>query len=64
MSKKFYSTEFKYEVIMAYKSGEYSLKETYSKYKISKITLYNWMEKFEKGGLEGLSDSKVWKSIF
>ncbi|MFB9977886.1 IS3 family transposase, partial [Pallidibacillus thermolactis subsp. kokeshiiformis] len=60
-SNKFYSTEFKYEVIMAYKSGEYSLTETYSKYKISKITLYNWMERFEKGGLEGLSDSKVWK---
>jgi transposase len=61
VSNKFYSTEFKYEVIMAYKSGEYSLTETYSKYKISKITLYNWMERFEKGGLEGLSDSKVWK---
>ena len=31
MSNKFYSTEFKYEVIMAYKNGEYSLTEIYSK---------------------------------
>lgn len=46
---------------MAYKSKEYSLTEIYSKFQIPKITLYNWVEKFEKDGIEGLSDSKKWK---
>ncbi|WP_420842609.1 IS3 family transposase [Fervidibacillus albus] len=61
MSNTFYPSDFKYEVIMAYKSKEYSLKEIYIKFKIPKVTLYNWVEKFEKDGMDGLLDSKKWK---
>ena len=46
---------------MAYKNGEHSLREILSKYQIPSITLYNWMEKFEREGLEGLVDSNTWK---
>lgn len=46
---------------MAYKSGEYSLRGIFSKYQIPDVTLYSWMEKFEKNGLEGLTDSTTWK---
>lgn len=61
MSNKFYSTEFKHEVVMAYKKGKYSLTEIYSTYQIPKVTLYNWIEKFEESGIEGLADSRTWK---
>lgn len=45
---------------MAYKRNG-SLKEMYSKYRIPSVTLYRWVEKFEREGLEGLKDSKTWK---
>jgi transposase len=61
VSNKFYSVEFKYEVIMAYKSEEYSLAEICSKYQIRDYTIYIWIEKYERYGLEGLADSRTWK---
>ncbi|MCM3741761.1 helix-turn-helix domain-containing protein [Oceanobacillus luteolus] len=61
MSNIYYSVEFKYEVIMAYKSGEYSFSEIFSNYKINKNTLYRWIEKFDRYGKEGLADSRTWK---
>jgi transposase len=53
---KYYSSQFKYEVLMAYKSDNYSLREIRSKYGVTKATLYMWNEKFEKYGFEGLKD--------
>lgn len=46
---------------MAYKNREHSLRETLSKYQVPRVTFYNWMEKFERDGLEGLVDAKTWK---
>lgn len=57
MSNKFYSGEFKLEVIHEYKSQENSLKKICKQFKIPLITLYYWIEKFEKDGLNGLVDS-------
>lgn len=62
MSNKFYSTEFKYKVITAYTNEHCTLREIYSRYQIRDITLYQWVEKFEKEGTKGLEDSKIWKS--
>jgi transposase len=62
MSNKFYSSEFKYEIIMAFKSENYAHQELCSRYQINKTTLYRWVEKFEKEGTDGLKDSKTWKS--
>lgn len=58
MSEKFkyYSSQFKYEVLMADKSGNYSLLEIRSKYRVTKPNLYIWSEKLEKNGFEGLKD--------
>ncbi|WP_245976861.1 IS3 family transposase [Oceanobacillus arenosus] len=61
MSKRAYSVEFKYEIIMAYKNEDYALSELCSKYHIYKTTLYKWIEKFEKEGMRGLEASKTWK---
>lgn len=61
MSNKNYSSQFKYDVISAYKNGDYSIKELCSKYQISKNTLYYWTEKYEKSGFNGLEDSGKWK---
>ena len=62
MTNKYYSTAYKFEVIKAYKSGKYTISEICSKYKISDWSLYSWIEKFDRNGIEGLSDSKMWKS--
>lgn len=59
-SNMFYPVDFKYDVVMAYKRGE-TVSNMCSKYQISSYSLYNWINKFEKYGLDGLSDSKTWK---
>lgn len=58
MSRNFknYSSQFKYEVLMAYKSDNYSLRELISKYGVTKTAVYKWAEKFEKYGFEELKD--------
>lgn len=62
MYNKFHSIEFKYEVLMAYKNEDYTLNEIKAKYQIPKTTLYKWVERFEKNGIDGLRDSKTWKA--
>jgi transposase-like protein len=47
---------------MAYKNEEYSVGELSERYQIPKVTLYNWIERFEKDGISGLEDVKAWKS--
>lgn len=61
MSNIYYSIDFKYEVVMAYKGGGYSLSKICSKYQIQKNTVYRWNEKFELFGMEGLADTKIRK---
>jgi transposase len=62
LSNKFYPSEFKYQVVLAYKNEEYSVDELTVRYQIPKVTLYNWVEKFEKDGIGGFEDVKTWKS--
>ncbi|GIP64673.1 hypothetical protein J32TS6_32280 [Virgibacillus pantothenticus] len=59
---KFYSSQFKYEVLKAYKNEDYTIKELCSKCRIADVTLYDWAEKYEKYGLNGLENSRTWKS--
>ncbi|MCA1031902.1 helix-turn-helix domain-containing protein [Bacillus timonensis] len=61
MSNKFYSSEFKYAIIMSYKNEDYTITEICSKYNISTRTLYDWIEKHEKYGLSGLNDLRTWQ---
>ncbi len=61
MSNIYYSIDFKYEVVMAYKGGGYSLSKICLKYQIQKNTVYRWNEKFELFGMEGLADTKIRK---
>jgi len=56
MSNKRYSVELKQKVLLEYRGGECTIKELRSKYQISKTTLFEWAEKFEKYGLEGLKN--------
>ncbi|WP_416809010.1 helix-turn-helix domain-containing protein [Bacillus thuringiensis] len=44
MSKKPYSMEFKKDVLLAYKTGEYTFQEICSKYKITVASLKEWMK--------------------
>lgn len=61
MSNRYYSSQFKYEAITAYKNGDYTIKEICSQYHINKNTLYYWIEKYEKNGFSGLEDLGKWK---
>jgi transposase len=61
MSKKSYSKEFKYEVLLAYENRDYTIKELCSIFQISKNSLKEWIEQFEKYGIEGLIQSKSWR---
>jgi len=61
MSNKYFPIEYKYKVLMAYKDGDYTIKELCLRYQITKYTFYNWLEKFEKNGINGLRDSNTWK---
>ena len=60
MSSNFYPVELKYKVMMAYKRGE-TFSSIVSKCQISSSTIYNWINKFEKYGIDSLSESKTWK---
>jgi transposase len=61
MSIRSFSTEFKLEVVLAYQSGDYTMKEICRKYRISKYSLIDWMKRFEKSGIQGLKKSTSWK---
>lgn len=62
MPNKFYSGQFKYEVLLAYKNENYTVEVLTAMYRIPNVTLYNWVEKFEMYGLSGLENAKTWKS--
>jgi len=63
VSKRAYSLELKYEIIMDYKSEDYALSELCSKYQIYKSTLCKWIDKFEELGIHGLKHRNHGKSI-
>ncbi|KRG11436.1 transposase [Virgibacillus soli] len=62
MSNKVYSSQFKQEVVTAYKNEDFSVKELTERFQIPKVTLYKWIEIFEKDGVNGFENSSTWKS--
>ena len=62
MSKRIkYSAEEKYQIIKAYEDGLGSLAEIASLYQIGNQTIVDWRYLYEKYGIEGLRESKVFK---
>src|SRR5690606_11163788 len=59
---RYYSTKFKLGVLDIYRNEIYSLEELCLKYGIPRSTVYLWSEKYEKYGVDGLEDSKGWKT--
>jgi len=49
-------------VVTAYKNEYFTVKELLERYQIPKVTLYNWVEIFEKDGVNGFEDSRTWKT--
>ncbi|WP_216830697.1 helix-turn-helix domain-containing protein [Alkalihalobacterium elongatum] len=63
MSNKYYSKQFKYDVVTASKSEKFTLKELTEKYQVPNITLYKWIEKFEKEGINGFETLKSYPKL-
>ncbi|MEF7592742.1 helix-turn-helix domain-containing protein [Bacillus thuringiensis] len=61
MSKKRYLPEFKLELLLAYKKGDYTIKELCEKYQVTKYSFKEWMKRFEQYGIEGLQKPLSWK---
>ena len=62
MSKRTkYTTEEKYEILNEYDIGTENIKEIANKYKINRITFYNWKYNYDKYGINGLTELKTFK---
>lgn len=61
MSKKRYLPEFKLELLLAYKKGDYTIQELCKKYQVTKYSFKEWMKRFEQYGIEGLQKNSSWK---
>jgi len=63
MSKRSkYTAEEKYQILKAYEDGFRSINEVASLYRISPATYYNWRCNYNEYGIDGLKESKTWKS--
>jgi transposase len=56
-----YSQEFKYDVLIAYENGNYTVNEVCEMFRISKYSFRKWVEQFQKYGAKGLKPSYSWK---
>lgn len=61
MSKRARSLEEKVQIVKALENGTHTISELESIYKVHNITIYDWVYKYEKYGLEGLKESSSWK---
>lgn len=61
MSKKRFSSEEKYEILMTYYNGNHTTEEIAKQYKVHTHTIYDWLYKYEELGAEGLKESEGWK---
>ncbi len=61
MSKRAHSIEDKIKVIQALENGYYSISELASTYKVSIYSIYDWVYKYEKYGVEGLKENLSWR---
>ena len=56
-----YTTEEKYAILNEYDNGIGTMKEIARKYKINRVTLYNWRYNYSKYGIDRLKDSESFK---
>ena len=61
MSKRTHSLEDKIRVIKALEEDSHSIAELESLYNVHNVTIYNWVYKYEKYGVEGLKESSTWR---
>ena len=63
-----YSASEKYEIIRLVEESSLSVKQTLLRLDIHKSTFYNWLKRFQEGGIDGLEDGKstscqVWNKL-
>ncbi|MGN7943290.1 helix-turn-helix domain-containing protein [Virgibacillus sp. 6R] len=61
MSKRARSLEDKIEIIKAMQAGDYSINELESIYNVNQDSIYDWVYKYEKYGVEGLKEITTWR---
>jgi len=62
MSKRAHSIEDKLKIIKALEKGNHFISELESIYNVHNLSIYDWVYKYEKYGMEGLKESSSWKS--
>ncbi len=63
-----YSSSEKFEIIRLVEKSSLSVKQTLLRLDIHKSTFYNWLKRFQEGGIDGLEDRKstprqVWNKL-
>jgi transposase len=61
MSKRAHSLEDKIKVIKALEDGNHTISELESIYNVHNLSIYDWVYKYEKYGVEGLKETSTWK---
>lgn len=63
MAKSAYSTQEKYELIVAFENRQTSVRDFCRQFNIDQATIRTWIHLFQTYGVEGLNDSsgqKIW----
>jgi transposase-like protein len=61
MSKRVHSLEDKIRIIKALEEGSHSISELESIYNVHNVSIYDWIYKYEKYGVDGLKESSTWR---
>ncbi|WHX99501.1 IS3 family transposase [Neobacillus sp. DY30] len=61
MSKRVHSLEDKIRIIKALEEGSHSISELESIYNVHKVSIYDWIYKYKKYGVDGLKESSTWR---
>jgi transposase-like protein len=61
MSKRAHSLEDKIKVIKALEDGSNTISELELIYMVHNVSIYEWVYKYEKYGVEGLKESSTWR---
>lgn len=56
-----YTVDEKYKILMEYKNGSRSIQEIHTKYRVSVYAFYKWRYNYEKYGIDGLREAKIYK---
>ena len=61
MSKRAHSLEDKLKIIKALEDGNYSIYELESIFNVNNLSIYDWVYKYEKYGVNGLKEASTWR---